>query len=356
VISRQWRTLLLWLVLVALVTPACGPVVDADAATEPGGAAGESGAPAGEEDVPLIYTGVDVSGLSSYRSRFVLTFVGTDEAGAPVDLSWTISEARSSDPPASYYAWDGQGSGVPGASGSIELVQIEGAGYMTFTDDGESECIPFPAEGSPPEQTTFSPDTFLAGADLSQAQRFLPDENINGVATRHYSIGQQEVSLSGFSGTLAGDIWVAVDGGHVVRQTISTSGQVVALGGIQGYLEWTYDLLEINGPVSIEPPANCEATPGSDLPMMADAFDVSSDLSALGGVISYSTASPVADVVAFYTAQMPALGWTAGPVDSDTADIATMEFTRGTQKASLAITQSEDVTSVEVIIEEAYGT
>jgi hypothetical protein len=319
------------------------------------GAADESGASAGEEDVPLTYTGVDVSGLSSYRSRFVLTFAGTDEAGAPVDLSWTISEARSSDPPASYYAWDGQGSGVPGASGSIELVQIEGSGYMVFTEEGESECIPFPAEGSPPEQTTFSPDTFLAGADLSQAQRFLPDEDINGVTTRHYSIGQQEVSLSGFSGTLDGDIWVAVDGGHVVKQVISASGQVVALGGVRGYLEWTYDLLDINGPVNIEPPAGCEATPGSDFPMIADAFDVSSDLSALGGVISYSTASPVADVVTFYTAQMPAAGWTAGPVVSDTADIATMEFTRGTQKASLVITQSEDATSVEVIIEEASG-
>jgi hypothetical protein len=339
-----------------LATAACGPVVGEGMTAMTSGAVGESSAPAGEEDVPLVYTGVEVSDLSSYRSRFVLTFVGTDEAGAPVDLSWTISEARSSDPPASYYAWDGQGSGVPGASGSVELVQVGGAGYMVFTEDGESECIPFPAEGSPPEQTTFSPDTFLAGADFSQAQRSPPDENINGVMTRHYSIDQPEVSLPGFSGALSGDIWVAVDGGHVVRQIISAAGQVVALGGIRGYLEWTYDLLDINGPVSIEPPAGCEATPGSDFPMMADAFDVSSDLSALGGVISYSTASPVADVVTFYTAQMPAAGWTAGPVVSDTADIATMEFTRGSQKASLAITQGEGVTSVDVIIEEASGT
>jgi hypothetical protein len=257
VISRRWYSPLLWLLVVALAIPACGPVVDKGVTPGPGGAAGESGAPVGEEDVPLIYTGVDVSGLSSYRSRFVLTFAGTDEAGAPVDLSWTISEARSSDPPASYYAWDGQGSGVPGASGSVELVQIGGAGYMVFTEEGESECTPFPAEGSPPEQTTFSPDTFLAGADFSQAQRFLPDEDINGVAARHYSINQQEVSLPGFSGTLAGDIWVAVDGGHVVRQVISAAGQVVALGGVRGYLEWTYDLLDINRPVSIEPPAGC---------------------------------------------------------------------------------------------------
>ena len=67
----------------------------------PGDVAPDAGAgETGDDNVPLTYNGLDVSGLSSYRSQFVFTLVGTDETGAPVDLRWTLNEARSTNPPA----------------------------------------------------------------------------------------------------------------------------------------------------------------------------------------------------------------------------------------------------------------
>jgi hypothetical protein len=73
--------------------------------------------------------------------------------------------------------------------------------------------------------------------------------------------------------------------------------------GGQGHVDWTYDLTEINTPVDIQPPAGCQASANASLPQMPDA----SNVVAFGTTVNYTTASPVADVVAFYNAQLPPL-------------------------------------------------
>ena len=67
---------------------------------------------------------------------------------------------------------------------------------------------------------------------------------------------------------------------------------------------------------------------------MPDATDVTS----IGGTVTYSTASSIADVQAFYTQQMVAEGWTPGTV-SEQPGFVTMEFTRGEESASINITE-----------------
>jgi hypothetical protein len=338
------------LLVLALAALACnvlpGGDSDTDGGDTGGAAAGDGGGDVGgggDDDVPLTYTGIDASSFSSYRSQFEMTFVGNDDTGAPMDVRYSISQAYSSDPLASALTMDAVGEGMPGETGNIQLIQIGNTAYGV----SEGECISYSSDEVVADSQTFSPDDFLMGADFSGAQRVLPNENVNGVMTRHYRFSENAVNLAPNGLTnVHGDMWVAVDGGYAVRQTISADGAAVAFGGAQGHLEWTYDLLDVNVPVGIEAPAGCDAA-GTDMPTMPDAAEVTS----MGGFVSYTTASPSADVVAFYQAEMAAQGWAAGQASTDTPGFATLGFTRDAETASVLITESEGVTTVIVTVE-----
>ena len=73
-----------------------------------------------------------------------MTFVGTDETGAPMDVRYTVSEAFSSNPPASSFTMGAQGTGMPAGPDSFQFVQIEGTTYMV----SGSECSAFTSDSS----------------------------------------------------------------------------------------------------------------------------------------------------------------------------------------------------------------
>ena len=81
--------------------------------------------------------------------------------------------------------------------------------------------------------------------------------------------------------------------------------------------------------------------------MMDDASNVSS----MGGMVSYETASAFDDVVAFYQEQMPANGWT----ESDDAFIsegtAMFTYAQGDSTVTLMITESDGTVSVLIMSE-----
>ena len=95
--NRQHAILLAGLALV-LAGLACGPNLPGggtDSADENGqddAAPIVGGETAGGDEAALDYRGVDVSGLNSYRSLFTMSFSGTDEAGAPVNGTYTVNQ------------------------------------------------------------------------------------------------------------------------------------------------------------------------------------------------------------------------------------------------------------------------
>ena len=73
-----------------------------------------------------------------------------------------------------------------------------------------------------------------------------------------------------------------------------------------------------------------------DAPLMADAHNIDR----LPEMTSYSTAGSIADVLAFYQAQLPPLGWAASgePSVSDTMGLA--NYIKGDQQLSLIVTNT----------------
>src|SRR5688572_29907195 len=122
---------------------------------------------------------------------------------------------------------------------------------------------------------------------------------------KHYRLTHNEAAdLAGWSNYEV-NIWISPEG-YPVRETLSADGAFYGFGTGEGHIEWEYNLLDVNGPVTIEPPANCEEPGGADFPKMPDADQVSS----FGTLLTYTTKSPTADVIAFYNAELAAQGWT----------------------------------------------
>ena len=89
---------------------------------------------------------------------------------------------------------------------------------------------------------------------IQQAQRVMPDETINGIPCKHYTYNLDNLQAEAGMTSAAGDIWVAKDGGYVVRLTMKGQGTYYGTYTSSGSLDLVYDLYDVNAPITIKPP------------------------------------------------------------------------------------------------------
>jgi len=149
-------------------------------------------------------------------------------------------------------------------------------------------------------------------------------ETVNGVAASHYTFDERALMMSDVA-TSTGEVWIATDGGYVVRYRLSIDGGAEFFGeGLSGTLTWAYDLSDIGQPVMVEVPEDCP--PGLvDAPLLDDAEAIHQ----LPGVTYYTSAASLADAIAFYQEQLPPQGWSVSeePIIGET--LATLDLTQG---------------------------
>lgn len=316
-----------------------------------GGSGSSGGSTSGGNGGSGSFTFVDPdkASLKSSHSKFTMKYTGTKDDGTPVDGTFTLEQLHTSDPLASSIQWTGEGEAIASNNaGTFKMVQIGDATYMiTSGKDANAtpECLAMSSAGAGADlanQPGYSPDTFFTGGDMSGAHRILPDETVNGVLAQHWQFTKADVSLLTANYTdYTVDAWTAVDGGYAVKSTFVGDGDKISGVGGKGHVEWEFDLLEANTNITINPPDGCSAPAGNDLPKMPDAQEGFS----MNGMSSYTTASAAADVVAFYQAQMPAAGWTAGTANTTDA-LSTLSFTKDGKTATITITTDSGKTTV----------
>jgi hypothetical protein len=123
---------------------------------------------------------------------------------------------------------------------------ISATGPCEYTVTGDSD--PVVPEFFRPEE--------LVGAD-SGAERVEPDEMVNGVLARHYTIASQG-SADGPTRTES-EVWVAAEGDYVVRYVLRTDTLDPDTDGA-GHIELTYEIRDVGASFDIAEPANCMAT------------------------------------------------------------------------------------------------
>ncbi len=296
-------------------------------------------APAAEEDLSLESRDAGLAQLSSYRVRWRSEWTGT-EGDKTEQFQWDWTEEYTAEPEALHLVWKATSEGEQDAS-SMEIWQFGDTRYMLTTDkEGKQTCISF--SSSDPEDRMergiFSPGMLgsLSGA------KYAGTETVNGIRARHYRYDEKAAGLAGFS-RLSGEVWVAVDGGYVVRDVATWEGGVgfFGAGGAGGRGTWTWELTDANARFTITPPENCEsATTG--LPVMADATEKST----LGDMTFYKTGAKMAQVVDFYKAEMAKAGWALSGDPQVTDEFAVLQFTKGDQGATVTLSSEGDKTNV----------
>lgn len=253
----------------------------------------------GSLDLPDLRVGL--SEASGYRSTLTLSFDGTQD-GRPMRWSNTYTYAATHAPSASQLLIEETGDD---SQPPVFMAEMNGVAYEKRA---EELCI-----GSPIDPANSLAQELEPAAQLPSlfGAEEAGTEAVNGAQAVHYTFDERALAEYGFS-KITGELWLASEGGYVLRFKMTTTGAVGYFDeNTGGTLSYDYELTEINAPVSIELPADCP--PGLvDAPMLPDAANVNNR----PGVLEYQTASSVAEARAFYEQQLPKLGWTAPVSDA----------------------------------------
>jgi len=288
----------------------------------------------GPFDLPDTKAGL--SNLSSYTASLTITFDGIRDGNAenwskmytmlatnnPLARQWTIEKSSSTSTPESVF-----------------MAEMAGLDYERR---GEEACI-----ATAVQEGNLLADRFELAELLHYVIGAEPagSETVNDIAADHYTFDQRALDEEGLSES-AGELWVASEGGYLVRYMLTRKAKAEYFGeGIEGTLTLDYELTQPNQALTIVLPEDCP--PGLvDAPMLPDAANVEN----IGGMLSYHTSSNLTDAVAFYQEQLPTFGWQpeGNPVVSSTSTL--LSYTRDDGNMRIFISPNDTGAEVRIVV------
>ncbi|HEY2916769.1 MAG TPA: hypothetical protein VGI98_06100 [Candidatus Limnocylindrales bacterium] len=261
--------------------------------------------------------------LPAYEETLTIAFSGTVD-GAPRQWSTTHRFQHTATPAMSMLTIEA-GVGV-GAPVEDPVLVAEGSGAM-YEQAAAGPCMGRRLDPTRSRLAELEPAAQipgLMGADEAGS------ESLSGVATKHYRFDGRAI-LEGAGPQTTGDVWVAAADGSVRKYVRSTTADAGYFGGgMAGTMTWTYGLRELDAATRVALPRACQL----DVPVMSGA----TDLLVLPTYAGFDTSSTVAQVAAFYKAQLPPAGWAyaSTPVTSSTQVVLT--FKSGARVLNVIVT------------------
>jgi len=284
----------------------------------------------------LVYTDTrsGLADLTSYHAELILAFEGT-RAGQPWKWSQAYKLLASNEPAAR--AWTIEKSGDLSDLEPLFLAEMNGLDYERR---GEQACTASEIQEGDSLTDRFELASFLTGvigADQAGTDR------VNDLAANRYTFDQRALGEQDLT-EATGELWVASEGGYIVRYLRTTKAGADYFGeGVEGTMTLSYELTEPNQPVTIELPDSCP--PGLvDAPLLPDAANVDN----LPGALSYDTSTSLTEAVAFYQEQLPGLGWQPAGDPQIEETSAYLNYTKDKRSMNLVITSSATGTQVNV--------
>lgn len=337
-ISKGWITVTILLLL--FIASACNAATgNAPAASQSSEVTVHANVTFGSGPFNLPDPKVGLSDLSSYSATLTMSFSGTQDGQAQQwSRKYVMLAAR--EPALRQLTLVDAGSS--GAAQSVYMAELDGADYEV---QGQNACTASAVKegnslGDVGEPAGYLP--YVLGANEAG------NSTVNNVPAKHYAfdqlaLGQQDLTQS------TGELWVASDGGYVVKYLLTTQAKADYFGaGTEGTLTWDYELTGIGKPVTIKLPASC---PGGmvNAPLLPGASNVVT----IPGALSYDTSTSLTDAAAFYQKEIPTLGWTLQNTAAVQATKAFMDFRQGGQDMTVFITAKAGVTTVNIMLTRA---
>ena len=262
--------------------------------------------------------------LTSYKATLTRSFDGTRDGQA---RNWTQTSilVTTTEPAARQLTIEK--SGTLTDPNPVFLIEAGGVAYEL---GAENTCT---ATEIDPENSTIErldPTgylNFVVGADEAGS------ETVNGMAAAHYTFDERALGESGYSKS-TGEMWVASEGGYILRYVLTKEGSADYFGeGIEGTLTLDYELIEVNSIAAVDVPTDCP-TGMVEAPLLPDASNVLK----MPSVLSFDTATSLAEAAAFYQEQIPPLGWTIAGEPTITDASALLAYAEGNQELRVLLT------------------
>ena len=220
-----------------------------------------------------------------------------------------------------------------GSKAALRLMALGGA-YYRWTGSAAA------CQGSadPPEaDEVIEPAALLP--PLGAASR-VGVETVNQVPAVHYHFDQSALPHFKSNGGMSGDVWLAENGGYVVRYSLTAAAPQKPSGkGLEVSQSYQYELTPDG--LALTLPEGCAPVP-VDLPVVEGAQNVHR----AGGLVTFDTAANPREVISFYEQNLPALGWkaeTAGPAGEVSLPVY-VDFTQDGLRLTVNLTSKEDHT------------
>jgi hypothetical protein len=369
--SRRPIPLLIAILLLASATLACGlgprakdllgmddssnqplPTESSEIFPLPGETKQESD-PAGEEQVMETQETPDTApenadlkkgldALDSYQLNMTIKAYERDSEGTTIEKATTMTQevdAVAGDEHTLMVTSDSSESGSSdsgAALNNIETYTIEGVTYLLFPgDDGAVSCMRSPSDES--TNVNYTASMSQAFGSMEDIKLVKEGEMVNGVKTNHYTFDEMNLKNAKLT-KAAGDVWVAQDGGFVVKITAKGAGPAFLENDEDKIVEYdiTYSVEDINQAITITAPDSCQQGLPDELPVPASAtLEVSME-----GFYSLKSTESSDLVAEFYRAALPERGW---EITSDTSleTMFTFEFNKDGKAYTMMITSSD---------------
>ena len=262
------------------------------------GAAAPAVSGSGPADLQDLQAGLD--NFKNYRLSLKLRFSGKNSAGQDVTLTIDSQEERSAEIARFLFLSTGTADLPP----ALEMYRAGSQGYLLTPALGSNPtCQDAGSTLQTGSGLALLPQEALRG--MAAAQRTGSGENINGILSDHYRLDPSNQPPAGLE-QIEGDLWLAQEGGAVVRFTGSLQGPVAfsSFSGT-GILGWEYNLLEVDGPTQVSLPEECILAQSAEIPLPPDAQDVLQSLTQ----ISFTSPADPASVNDYYLQRLPETGW-----------------------------------------------
>ena len=288
--------------------------------------------------------------FDSYRLNIILNF--TDSENSDTEAQVQIQIANITEPPASSLTVTTTGLEELEELESIAIAQIDDTSYMAFPSLG---CITETADDNLIDAfgTDFLDTTEFTG-DLDKA-RFVGETTINEIEVLHYEVDSSLLDEEDDLDEITGDIYLAQEGGYLVRMVIDGTGPVDILGTGEdsyGTMHMAYNLTDVNKPLEITRPEGCEENSEADsidLPVTEDAYD----LATFPGLTSYKSDLSFMDIVTFYETGLDSENWVQVDEESFVAeDSAVLVYTRDEEKVTVTIGAEDEDTQFVLMVNE----
>ncbi len=226
-----------------------------------------------------------------------------------------------------------------GAQSALRLLALNGAYYRwAGTKPTCQGSIDPPADDEVIEPAALLPP-------LGAASR-MGVETVNQVSAVHYQFDQSALPRFKSTGDVSGDVWVAENGGYVLRYHLAvTAPQKPSGQGLEVSQTYEYELTP--GSAALDLPPGCAQVP-VDLPVI----DGAQNINRAGNLVTFDTAAKPQAIIDFYQQKLPPLGWkaeTAAPTGEVPLPVY-FDFSKGGLRLTVDLTVNEDQTTAVALI------